>query len=49
MYLYIYQALHVQSAGAIEYTDCISAEGEDPPPPTSVVDMTLNNLLVRFQ
>ena len=35
-----------QSAGAVEYTDCFSAEGYDPP--MSVLDMTLNNLMVRF-
>ena len=38
-----------QSAGAVVYTDCTSAEGYDPHPPTSVLDMTLNNLMVRFQ
>ena len=57
IYLSIYQLLHTinlsinqlaQSAGAVEYTDCFSAEGYDPPP-TSVLDMTLNNLMVRFQ
>ena len=37
-----------QSAGAIEYTDCTSAEGQDPPPPMSVLYMTLNNLMMRF-
>ena len=37
-----------QSAGAVEYTDCTSAEGVRPPL-TSVLDMTLNNLMVRFQ
>ena len=39
-----------QSAGggAVEYTDCTFAAGWDPPP-TSVLDMTLNNLMVRFQ
>ena len=36
------------SAWAVEYTDSISAEGEDHPP-TSVLKMTLNNLMVRFQ
>ena len=36
-------------AGAVEYTDCTSAEGKDTPPPMSVLDMTLNNLMVRFQ
>ena len=37
-----------QLAGAVEYTDCISAKGL-PPFPTSLLDMTLNNLMVRFQ
>ena len=38
-----------QSAGALEYTDCFSAEGYDPPPPPiNVLDMTLNYLMVRF-
>ena len=37
-----------QSAGALEYTDGFFAEGLDPPP-TSVLDMTLNNQMVRFQ
>ena len=36
-----------QSAGAVEYTDCISSEGKKSI--TSVLDMTLNNLMVRFQ
>ena len=31
-----------QSAGAVEYIDCIIAEELDPPP--SVPDVTLNNL-----
>ena len=39
--------LLAQSAGAIEYTDCTSVEGQDPP--TIVQDMTLNNVMVRFQ
>ena len=38
---------NTQSAGAAEYTDCTSAEMEDPP--TSVLDMTLNNLIVGFE
>ena len=38
-----------QSAGAEECTDCFPAEGVRPPPSTSVLDMTLNNLMVRFQ
>ena len=33
--------------GAIEYTDSISAEGKIPP--TSGMDLTLNNLMVRLQ
>ena len=41
----IYFAL---SAGAVEYTDCFSAERLDLSP-TSVLDITLNNLIVRFQ
>ena len=36
-----------QSDGAEEYTDCTSAEDKTPPP-VSVLDMTLNNLMVRF-
>ena len=36
-----------QSAEAVEYTDCIFAEGYDLP--TKVLDMTRNNLMVRFQ
>ena len=38
-----------QSAEAVEYIDCISAEGKDSHPSTSIPDMTLNNLMVRFQ
>ena len=34
------------SAWAVEFTDCIFAEVR---PPTSVLDMILNNLMVRFQ
>ena len=36
------------SAGTVEYTDYISAEVLDPRP-TSVLGMTLNSLMVRFQ
>ena len=36
-----------QLAGTVEYTDCISAEGKTSPP--SVLDMTLNNLMMRLQ
>ena len=35
-----------QSTEAVEYTSYISAEGKTPP--TSVQDMTLNNLMVRL-
>ena len=35
------------SAGAVEYTNCFSAKGKTPS--TSILDMTLNNLMVRFQ
>ena len=37
-----------QLAGTVEYTGCISAEGLDAPTP-SVLDMTLKNVMVRFQ
>ena len=37
-----------QSVEAVEYTDCISAEGVRPPL-MSVQDMTLNNIMVRLQ
>ena len=36
-----------KSPGRVEYTDCFSTEGKTPP--TSVLDMTLNNLMVRLQ
>ena len=36
-------------AGAVEYTDCISAEGLDPAYRKSILDMTLKNLMVRLQ
>ena len=38
----------VLSACAVEYTDCINAVALEQPP-TSVLDMTLNNLMVRLQ
>ena len=38
-----------QLAGAVECTNCFSAEEGGKTPPTSVLDMTLNNLMVRFQ
>ena len=37
-----------QSAVTVEYTDCFSAEGLDSPS-KSVLDMTLNNLMMSFQ
>ena len=36
-----------QSAGVVEHTDFFSAEDQDTP--TSVLIMTLKNLMVRFQ
>ena len=36
-----------QSAGAVEYTDCISAEGKTSP--TNFRGMTQNNLMPRLQ
>ena len=36
-----------QSAGAAEYTDCISEKGKETP--TSVLDMALSNLMARIQ
>ena len=40
-----------QIAGAVEYTEYISAEGYNPHPhaPISVLDMTLNHLMARLQ
>ena len=37
-----------QLAGAVKYTDCSPAGEKEPLPPMSVLDMTLNNLMVRF-
>ena len=37
-----------QLAGTKAYSDCFSAEKSDPTP-TSVLFMTLNNVMVRFQ
>ena len=31
----------------VEYSDCISAEEKDLPPPTDALDMTVNHLMVR--
>ena len=36
-----------QSAGTVEYTDCFST-GVWNPSPTSILHMTLNNMIVRF-
>ena len=53
IYIYIYigtQRIEIyiaQSAEAVEYFDGSSAESKTPP--TSVLDKTLNNLMVRFQ
>ena len=49
--LIISKQILAQSAGASEYTDCIFAEWQDPTPSqaTSVLDLTLNNLMVRLQ
>ena len=41
------QKHYYQSAGAVEYTDCIYAEGYDPT--NGCPDMTLNHLMVRLQ
>ena len=48
-YSYLIQiiCLIAQLPGVVEYTDCTSAEWWDPL--TSVLDMTLNNLMVKFQ
>ena len=42
-----YNCLIARLAGAVEYSDCTSAEGKSPP--TIVLDMTQNYLMVRFQ
>ena len=49
IFLYLtFISLNVPSRlGVTEYTDCFSAVVYDPQ--TSVLDMTLNNLMVRFQ
>ena len=36
-------------ASVVEYTDCNSAEGKTPPQPTRILDMTLNNILAKYQ
>ena len=48
-YLFLaYLIIKVVSTGAGEYTNCTSPEGVSPPS-TSILDMILNNLMVRFQ
>ena len=44
----IHTYIIVQLSGAVEYTDSISPKGQDHLPKTNVLDMTLNNLMVRF-
>ena len=40
---------NAQAAGAVEYTDCVSADGKDPHPTTTIVlDMTLNNPVLEL-
>ena len=42
--------LFAQWAEVVEYTDCTSVERYEPPPAKRVIqDMTLNNVIVRFQ
>ena len=49
VFLCLHFFLHsAQLAGAVQCADCISAE-EWEPCPTSVLDMTLNNMMVRLQ
>ena len=43
----IYMLMIAQSDGAVEYTDFFSAKGRDRP--MNVLDITLNNLMVKFQ
>ena len=47
--MYMHTGVHIlhiaQQAGAVEYSNCISVEGNEPR--TSVLVMTLNNLMVR--
>ena len=47
MYMWKLNICIAHSAGAVEYTNCISAESKTLSA-TSVLDMTLNNLMVRF-
>ena len=44
-YIHIYIFI-TQLAGAVEYTDCTSEYEDDPT--TSVVDISVNNLMVRL-
>ena len=46
---YLQANLLAQSAKTIQYTDCFSAGGGKIHTPTSISDMILNNLMVRFQ
>ena len=51
--LRLFGNLAAQSAGAVEYTDCIPTEGFNSPP-VSIPDISLNNLMLmnlmmRFQ
>ena len=54
-YIYIlrdftnFSSLLAQLDGAVEYTDCISAEGYPHAPLMSVLHMTLNNLMASLQ
>ena len=47
IYISFIPILCCQSAGVVEYTDCTSAEGYDPPNECPV--MTLNDLMVKLQ
>ena len=46
--LFMSQKTFPQSAGVVEYIDCLSANGKTLPT-MSVLDMTLDIMLVRFQ
>ena len=43
------KAMVAQSAGAVDYTDAPLQRSKNPTTQTSVLDMILNNLMVRFQ
>ena len=47
LFVYFLLSAIAQSAGAVENTNWISAEGLGPTP-TSVLDKIFNNLMVRF-